>query len=217
MKNLDNRIKAVTEMRRKVKNINQASSYLKERPGVGKFIDNLTKKEVIIGNCKEPTLRRFIKSLDKYYYLITSPVDRKYILNKKIEIEDELDHRQIVIVEKHEEKVVEPQIIETKEPEIVEIKEIKTLKDLEDELSSSKQEATEKNKSYKKKSKFQNQEVKVKPEIKKEASAKKDVKVEYYTKEELAEIEAEEAKKFEQEKFSDDEVDYDEYDKYYDE
>lgn len=203
---LDNKIKAVTDLRRKVKNISQASSYLKKRPGVGKFIDNLTKKEVIIENCKEPTLRRFIKSLDKYYYLITSPVDRKYILNKKIEIEEALAHREIVIIPI---KVKEEILEETQKEEkvLINVETGKTLKEFETEIENSKKVIPEKtNKKY---PSYKNKEAEEKPVEEKK-------KVEYYTKEELEAIEAEEAANFAKESFDDD-IDYDEYDKYYDE
>lgn len=85
--------KRTKDIERKVKNAKGASEYLKNKPGEGIFIDNISKKEVIIKDAKSSSLRRYVKLLDKYYYLITSPKDRQYILDKKIEIETELNSR----------------------------------------------------------------------------------------------------------------------------
>jgi hypothetical protein len=93
IKNIDLAIKETIDTRRRVKNIYQASGYLSQKPGPGLFIDNLTKKEVVIAECKDPALRRYVKSLDKWFHLVTSPADRKYLLDKKIEIESELEKR----------------------------------------------------------------------------------------------------------------------------
>ena len=61
------------DLRRKVKNAMAAAEYLKSKPGPGIFIDNISKKEVIIKDAKSSSLRRYVKLLDNYYYLITSP------------------------------------------------------------------------------------------------------------------------------------------------
>jgi hypothetical protein len=90
-KNVENSSK---DLRRKVKNALAAAEYLKSKPGPGIFIDNISKKEVVIKDVKSSSLRRYVKLLDNYYYLITSPTDRKYILDKKIEIERELNIRE---------------------------------------------------------------------------------------------------------------------------
>ena len=49
--------------------------------------------DVDIRYCKNSTLRRFIKTLDNAYYLMTNEKDKKMILDKKIEIENELSLR----------------------------------------------------------------------------------------------------------------------------
>jgi len=85
--------KSAKDLRKKVKNATDAAEYLKSKPGVGKFIDNISKREIIIKDAKSSSLRRYVKLLDGYYYLITSPTDRQYILDKKIELEHELNSR----------------------------------------------------------------------------------------------------------------------------
>lgn len=92
--------KSAKLIKQKSKNIISASAYLKDRPETGYFIDNISKKKVKIINCQSSTLRRYIKLLDKYYYLITSPRDQEYIISKKLEIENELSVRDDCEVEK---------------------------------------------------------------------------------------------------------------------
>ena len=48
---------------------------------------------VDIRDCKTSTLRRFIKTLDNAYYLMNNEKDKKMILDKKIEVENELSLR----------------------------------------------------------------------------------------------------------------------------
>ena len=85
--------KQTTDLKRKIKHVQNASDYLAERPEEGYFIDNISKKKVKISECKESTLRRYLTSLDKYYYLVSSIGDKNFILEKKIEIENELEKR----------------------------------------------------------------------------------------------------------------------------
>lgn len=80
-------------LKRNIKNIQAASEYLSNIPGEGYFIDNISKREVKISECKSSSLRRYVKSLENYYYLIGSSADKKRILDKKIEIENELNKR----------------------------------------------------------------------------------------------------------------------------
>jgi len=94
--------KSAKDLRRKVKNAVAAGEYLKSKPGPGIFIDNISKKDVIIKDAKSSSLRRYVKLLDNYYYLITSPADRQYILDKKVEIETELNGRDDGIIIKEE-------------------------------------------------------------------------------------------------------------------
>ena len=60
---------------------------------LGKVIKEKQRVFVLIKDATSATLRRFIKTLDGCYYLVTSENDRNRILNKKIEIEDELNKR----------------------------------------------------------------------------------------------------------------------------
>lgn len=94
--------KSAKDLRRKVKNAMAAAEYLKSKPGPGIFIDNISKKEIIIKDAKSSSLRRYVKLLDNYYYLITSPTDRQYILDKKVELEHELNGREDATIIKEE-------------------------------------------------------------------------------------------------------------------
>lgn len=83
----------VKAQQRKIKNLQAAGDYLKNRPEEGYFIDNISKNPVKITEAKSSSLRRYIKVIDNYYYLISSRVDKNYLLEKKVEIETELNHR----------------------------------------------------------------------------------------------------------------------------
>lgn len=86
--------KQTKDLKRKIKNVKSAASYLENKPEKGYFIDNMANNKLVeISKCKSSTLRRFLKSLDKYYYLVSSQVDKDFILEKKIEIETELNAR----------------------------------------------------------------------------------------------------------------------------
>jgi hypothetical protein len=92
--------KAAKDLKRKVKNISAASDYLKDRPETGLFKDNISKNIIEIKKAKSSSLRRYVKLLDNYYYLITSQADRDWLLSKKIEIETELNSREDGFIEK---------------------------------------------------------------------------------------------------------------------
>lgn len=85
---------------RDVKNIRSLGHYLKDIPEKGWFVDNISKNKVEIAKCKSSSLRRYVKLLDNFYYLITSEKDRNKILEKKIEIETELSTRDDGEIEK---------------------------------------------------------------------------------------------------------------------
>lgn len=85
--------KQMTELKRKAKNMAAATAYLTNKPEKGYFIDNISKNTVKISDCKSSTLRRYVGLLDKYYYLAVTPTDKQYFLDKKIEIESELNSR----------------------------------------------------------------------------------------------------------------------------
>lgn len=86
--------KAAIELKRKVKSLASATSYLQDRPEVGYFVDNISKNKVKLKECKISTLRRYVSLLDRYYFLVSSQVDKQYILDKKIEIELEISIRE---------------------------------------------------------------------------------------------------------------------------
>jgi hypothetical protein len=97
--NWKNMEKAVKAQQRKIKTLQSAGDYLKDKPEEGYFIDNISKKPVKISEAKSSSLRRYIKVIDNYYYLITSEIDKSFLLKKKIEIETELNHRDDAIKE----------------------------------------------------------------------------------------------------------------------
>lgn len=80
--------------KKQVKNIQLVSEYLKNLPEKGKMLDNISKNVVEIKDCKSSSLRRYIKLLDNYYYIVNTEKDRNMILSKKIEIETELNGRE---------------------------------------------------------------------------------------------------------------------------
>jgi hypothetical protein len=92
--------KQTKDLKRKIKNIQAASDYLKDRPEEGYFKDNISKNMVKIIDAKSSSLRRYVKVIDKYYDLVTSPSERKFLLDKKVEIESELNTREDGVIEK---------------------------------------------------------------------------------------------------------------------
>ena len=91
--NWSNLEKSTKLAKKQVKNIQLVSEYLKNLPGEGKMLDNISKNVVEIKDCKSSSLRRYIKLLDNYYYIVNAEKDRETILKKKIEIETELNGR----------------------------------------------------------------------------------------------------------------------------
>lgn len=113
--NWNNFEKNAKGIKKNIKNLKAAGEYLKEIPSEGYMSEyKLVSKETetgekikerqkvvsLIKDCKSSTLRRYIKSLDNFYYLVTSQTDRDTILKKKIEIEKELNSRNDGIIEK---------------------------------------------------------------------------------------------------------------------
>jgi len=92
--NWDNTESATRALKRKIKILNEKNAYLKNMPKEGYFIDNISKNEIKIIDCKSSTLRRYIKLLDNIYESITSEKEKKEVLDKKIEIEFELNGRE---------------------------------------------------------------------------------------------------------------------------
>lgn len=92
-------VKSAKRLKKDVKNLQQAGEFLRDFPESGYMRDNISKNLVVIKECKSSSLRRYIKLLDNFYYLVTSEADRQKILNKKIEIEAELNTRDDGIIE----------------------------------------------------------------------------------------------------------------------
>lgn len=91
--------KSAKLIKKNVKNLQQAGEFLREFPEEGYMRDNISKNLIKIKEAKSSSLRRYIKLLENFYYLVTSESDRKKILNKKIEIENELNTRDDGITE----------------------------------------------------------------------------------------------------------------------
>jgi len=85
--------KSQKALKKNVKNLQQAGEFLREMPEEGYMRDNISKKLVVIKECKSSSLRRYVKLLDNFYFLVTSTDEKEKILNKKIEIETELNSR----------------------------------------------------------------------------------------------------------------------------
>lgn len=86
--------KSAKAVKKDVKNIQHAAEFFKDFPGEGYMRDNISKNIVEIKSCKSSSLRRYVKLLDNFYYLVSSEKDKTKILNKKIEIETELNSRE---------------------------------------------------------------------------------------------------------------------------
>lgn len=85
--------KAAKAVSKDVKNLKHAAEFFKDFPGEGYMKDNISKKMVVIKDCKSSSLRRYVKLLDNFYYLATLDKDKEIILKKKVEIETELNSR----------------------------------------------------------------------------------------------------------------------------
>ena len=98
--NWSNEEAGMKALERRIKNLQAAAEYLADKPEPGYFKDNISKKMVEISECKSSSLRRYLKIVDNYYYLVTSSKDKEFLLDKKKEIEDELNHRDDATVKK---------------------------------------------------------------------------------------------------------------------
>jgi hypothetical protein len=94
--------KSTKDLKKKIKDVVSAGEYLKDKPEPGYFKDNMSKKIIKIEDAKSSTLRRVVKLVDKFYYLITAQEDREWLLNKKIELETVLNGRDDAVIEKEE-------------------------------------------------------------------------------------------------------------------
>ena len=82
--------KQTISLKRKVKTLKNLGDYLKDWPEEGYFRDNISKNLMKISDCQPPRLRRYIKLIDNFIYLIGSGSDLKKLQKKKKELEDEL-------------------------------------------------------------------------------------------------------------------------------
>lgn len=87
-------VKSAKLIKRNAKALQQAGEFLRDFPEEGYMRDNISKNLLLISECKSPSLRRYVKLLDTFYFLVTSEKDKKKILDKKIEIENELNSRE---------------------------------------------------------------------------------------------------------------------------
>ena len=94
--NWSNVEKTAKMIKRNYKNIEYAADYLKNIPDDGYMRDNKTLENVSISECKDSTLRRYMRLLNSYYYLVDNKKHKDLILKKKIEIENEIDKRNIL-------------------------------------------------------------------------------------------------------------------------
>lgn len=85
--------KSQKALKRNVKILQQAGEFLKEFPEEGYMRDNISKNLVVIKDCKSSSLRRYSKLLSSFYYLVTSAKEKELLINKKKEIDAELDMR----------------------------------------------------------------------------------------------------------------------------
>lgn len=85
--------KSAKAVKKDVKNMQHAHEFFREFPEPGYMRDNISKNMVVIKDCKSSSLRRYVKLLDNFYYLVTKEVDKQRVLDKKIEIESELNSR----------------------------------------------------------------------------------------------------------------------------
>lgn len=85
--------KSAKLLKKNAKNLQAAGEFLREFPEEGYMRDNISKNLIKIKDAKSSSLRRYTKLLDNFYYLVSSETDKQKILNKKIEIESELNNR----------------------------------------------------------------------------------------------------------------------------
>ena len=91
--NWNNVIKSSKLIKKNVKNTGQVVEFLKDYPAEGYMRDNISKNHILIKECKSSSLRRYVKLLDNFYYLVSSESDKNNILKKKVEVETELSTR----------------------------------------------------------------------------------------------------------------------------
>lgn len=99
-KKWSNMEKSQKSLLQQLKNTKGVSEFFFDLPETGFMRDNISKKHVKISECKSSTLRRYEKLLNKYYYLVKTPSERKTISEKLIEVTSELNTRPDAIISK---------------------------------------------------------------------------------------------------------------------
>lgn len=94
--NWDNVYKTQKILQQKIRNNKGVAEYFSDKPAVGYMKDNISKKQVLIADCKDSTLRRYVKLLTKYFKLVSTPAERTEINNKLTEVTTELEKRDSV-------------------------------------------------------------------------------------------------------------------------
>ena len=91
--NWSNVEKTAKLIKRNYKNIEYLADYLKNIPDDGYMRENKKRVFVELSECKDSSLRRYIKLLNSYYYLSETKKHKDLILKKKLEIENVLESR----------------------------------------------------------------------------------------------------------------------------
>lgn len=86
-------LKSAKQTKKDTKNKLQMYEFFKNFPEKGYMRDNISKNMILITEAKSSSLRRYIKLLDNFFYLIDSENSRNKLLEKKVEIETELSKR----------------------------------------------------------------------------------------------------------------------------
>jgi hypothetical protein len=86
-------VKQQKAVQQRIKSQKGVTEFLADFPPTGYMKDNISKKQVVIKDLKTSTLRRYVKLLNKYYYLVKLPADRKILNDKLTEVQNELSTR----------------------------------------------------------------------------------------------------------------------------
>lgn len=102
--------KYAKQLKRNIRNMQSSALFFQNFPTDGHMTDIVNEtekledgtkikkgkvaKDIIIKDAKSSTLRRLVKTLDNYYYLITDETAKAKVLLKKVELETELNSRE---------------------------------------------------------------------------------------------------------------------------
>lgn len=85
--------KSAKKLKRNIKVAQNASEVLSQKCEPGFCVDVTSKEILKISDTKSSSLRRFLRTLNSVYYLVTNQADRAYIEGKINEITTELSSR----------------------------------------------------------------------------------------------------------------------------